>query len=91
MSYVLPADPCSEILNIFYSLKINLSPKLRKLIDKNEGEDDVDYVKLTIFDSNGRIFRNLLWNVFHQKLLNFTLESNGKYDLEKLLFIKFFE
>ena len=56
-----------------------------------QDKEDVDYLKLTVLDFNGRIFQNLHRNFFTQKLSLFTLNSNGKNEVRKALFISFFE
>ena len=52
-------------------------------------KEDVDYMELTDFDFNGRIFHNLHRNFFTQKLSLFTLNSNGKNEVRNVLFISF--
>ena len=56
-----------------------------------QDKEVVDYLKLTVLDFAGRIFQNLHRNFFTQKLLLFTLNSNGKNEVRKVLFISFFE
>ena len=56
-----------------------------------QDKDDVDYLELTIFYSNGQIFRNLHRKFLTQKLSLLTLKSNGKNEFTKALFIRFFE
>ena len=54
-------------------------------------KEDVDYLKLTVFGFDSQIFQNLHWNVFTQKLSLFTLNLNDKNEIEKAIFISFFE
>jgi len=58
---------------------------------KMQYKDDVNYLELTVFDSNGRIFRNLHRKFLTQKLSLLTLKSNGKNEFTKALFISLFE
>ena len=59
--------------------------------DETQDLEVVDYLGLTVFDFVGRIFQNLHKNYFTQKLLLFTLNLNGKNEVENVLFISFFE
>ena len=56
-----------------------------------QDKEVLDYLELTVLDFAGRIFQNLCRNFFTQKLLLFTLNSNGKNEVRKVLFISFFE
>ena len=55
-----------------------------------QDKEVVDYLELTVLDFTGQIFHNLHRNFFTQKLLLFTLNSNGKNEVLKALFISFF-
>ena len=50
----------------------------------------MDYLELTVLDFAGWIFQNICRNFFTQKLLLFTLNSNGKNEVRKVLLISFF-
>lgn len=56
-----------------------------------QDKEVVDYLELTIFNSNRQIFQNFHKKFFTQKLSLLTLKSNGKNELRKALFIRFFE
>jgi len=60
-------------------------------MDEMQDKEDVDYQELTIFDFDKQIFQNLHRNFLTQKLSLFTLNSNGKNEVRKALFISFFE
>ena len=60
-------------------------------MDEMQVKEDVDYLELIVFDSDKRIFQNLHRNFFTQKLSLLTLNSNGKNEVRKALFISFFE
>ena len=60
-------------------------------MDEMQDKEDVDYLELTVFNSNRRIFQNLHRNFLTQKLSLLTLKSNGKNEVRKALFISFFE
>ena len=56
-----------------------------------QDKEDVDYMELTVLNFSGQIFQNLHRNFFTQNLLLFTLNLNGKNEVEKVIFISFFE
>ena len=56
-----------------------------------QDKEDVDYLELTVLDSDGRIVQNLHRNFFTQKLSLFSLNLNGKNEVEKPLVISFFK
>lgn len=58
-------------------------------MDEMQVKEDVYYLELMVFDSNRQIFQNLRRNFFTQKLSLLTLNSNGKNEVRKVLFINF--
>jgi len=60
-------------------------------MDEVQVKEDVDYLELMVFNSDGQIFQNLHRNFFTQKLSLLTLNSNGKNEVRKSLFISFFK
>ena len=88
---VPPVDPEGELLNHFLPQKCKLKPKNKFQTDEKQDKEVVDYLGLTIFDSNGWIFQNIHGNFLTKSFLLFTLQLNGKNEIEKVLFISFFE
>ena len=60
-------------------------------MDEMQDKEVMDYLELTVLDFTRQIFQNLHRNFLTQKLSLFTLNSNGKNEVRKVLFISFFE
>lgn len=60
-------------------------------MDEMQDKEVVDYLELTVLDFVRQIFQKLRRNFFTQKLSLFTLNTNGKNEVRKVLFISFFE
>ena len=60
-------------------------------MDEIQVKEDMDYLELTVFDSDKWIFQNLHINFLAQNLSLLTLNSNGKNEVRKALFISVFE